>query len=90
MPSPRSPWPVGTLALVGVCAAGMAVGAVLALTPPEPEPLRLKGPAAGHGPSPYGLAPPPPAVPPSGGLAPMSAVGPPAPVATDAVGPRSR
>jgi hypothetical protein len=89
MPPPRSPWPVGTLAQVGLCAAGMAVGAVLALNPPQPDPPLFNGPPGGRGPLPIRLTPPGP-LGPRDGVAPMSVVVPIAPEPTDAAGPRSR
>ena len=35
--APRTGWALGTLALAGLCLAGMVVGALLALRPAEPE-----------------------------------------------------
>jgi hypothetical protein len=89
-PAPRSGRPVGTLALAGLCLAGMVVGAVLALNPPEipqggpkrlqkgvPDPLSIEFPPPGSDPVPQN------------DTAPRSASG--TPTATGgAAGPRSR
>jgi hypothetical protein len=90
MTSPRPRWPIGTLALIGLCVAGMLVGVILALNPPDvdrggPKRLREVPPPPRPGP-----APPVPDSAPRDDRAPRSAGGPPAPAANDPPASRSR
>ncbi len=87
----RSRWPVVTLALMGLCVAGMVTGAVLALTPPADPPASRKGPSVGAPmPSVY-MAPPPTGVL-LDDVSPRPSGGPAAPASATAPGadPRSR
>jgi hypothetical protein len=90
MTSPRPRWPIGTLALMGLCVAGMLVGVILALNPPDgdrgvPKGLReLPPPPPPPPPSQFGRPPPGP------DSTPRSFGGPAAPAANDPAAPRSR
>jgi hypothetical protein len=89
MTSPRPRWPIGTLALIGLCVAGMLVGVVLALNPPDGDRDGSKRVREFPAPPQSISVPPPPAIAPRDDHVPRSS-GPPAPPGNDPAGPRSR
>jgi len=89
MTSPRPRWPIATLALIGLCVAGMLVGVILALNPPDGDragPKRLREFPA---PPRFGPAPLAPDSAPRDDRELRSSGGPPAPAANDPPAQRS-